>query len=181
MTARLFREPVLILATLAGGFALSVFGALAAPDLAHARATISIWPVLVLGGVAVARLIRLGPGMEGTGWLGWWAAGLAAYLVHLWFAFGEVYGFDIGAVRAGQGDLTAAANFGLLALWALSVAAAALPSEPPAESLLHAGASALFAVTALSSTLAFASHPVSVVLGAALLGLWLLSAWRRGR
>ena len=57
------------------------------------------------------------------------------------------------AEDVGGGDLTAAANFGLLALWALSVSAAALPSEPPAESTLHAAASALFFVAVMSSPL----------------------------
>ncbi|RMH51902.1 MAG: hypothetical protein D6686_03430 [Alphaproteobacteria bacterium] len=179
MTGGLVREPVQILAVLAAGALLTVFGALEAADAAHARATISAWPMLVLGGVAVARLIRLGTPVEGTGWLGWWAGGLAAYLWHLWFGFGAVYHFDMAAVRDGQGTLTAAANALLLILWALSLAAACLPSEPPAESALHVAASLLFAVTALVSTLGFAAHPASVLIGAGLVVLWLHALWRR--
>ncbi|RMF34950.1 MAG: hypothetical protein D6754_14110 [Alphaproteobacteria bacterium] len=174
-----FREPVLMLATLSAGLVVTVFGGLAAEDATHARAVYSIWPVLLLGGIAVARFIRLGPSMEGTGWLGWWSLGLIAYLIHLLFAFGGVYDFDPRAVIAGQGLFTAAVNVLLLVLWLLSVIAAFIPSEPPWERGLNIVTAALFIATALTSSLVFGHHPVSNALGVLLVVIWLVALWRR--
>lgn len=175
----LFREPVLVLATFALGFGVTVFAALAEPDPGLARATFSVWPALLLGGVAGARMIRRGPGLEGTGWLPWWAAGLLAYVLHLVFGFWGSYGGSLPAALAGQGLPTVALNFGLLALWSASVAAAVVPREPLWEQAMHGAASLAFAVAALGSTLAFGDHPVSRGLGALVLALWLHALWRR--
>lgn len=176
---RILREPVAVLSIFAAGLAATALGPLLADTPDHARAVWSVWPVLVLGGIAVARMIRRGPGMEGTGWLGWWTAGFLAYLVHLRFGFGVIYAYDLQAVRTGQGLVTTVANFTLLALWGLSLLATILPREPPGEQALHVLASGLFAVTALASTVLFAAHPVSVAIGAGLALIWLHALWRR--
>ncbi|HEU0221013.1 MAG TPA: hypothetical protein VFR34_02235 [Paracoccaceae bacterium] len=179
MQGGLFREPALILLVFAAGFAWTVFGALLAPSLDQARAVYSIWPALLLGGIAAERFLRMGPWLEGTGWLGWWAAGLLAYVIHLGFGYGVVFGFSFGAALESQGTLTVTLNFALLAAWALSVAAACVPKEPRWERALHALATLLLIVTALGSTLRLGVNPVSNALGAGLLVLWLHALWRR--
>ncbi|MEL6234380.1 MAG: hypothetical protein AAFR46_08215 [Pseudomonadota bacterium] len=175
----LLHERALILFIFAAGLFATALGPVLAANPDHARAVWSVWPVLVLGGVAVARLIRYGPGPIRTGWLGWWMAGFAFYLIHLWFGFAVIYGADPARVIAGQGLLTAVANTALLVVWGLSILAALLPHEPLGETALHILASLIFLATALPSTLVFADHPVSFAIGLALALLWAAALWRR--
>lgn len=177
----LLREPPLLLLAFSAGLALTVLLPPAQPDPVHARAIASIWPVMLIGGIAAARFLRVGPGLEGTGWLGWWVAGLLAYLVHLAFAWVAVFGWSVGAAAAAQGLPTTIANFALLLLWAASAIAASIPKEPRWEQALHAIATLLFIVTTLVSALVFAGHPVTRLLGLGLLALWLHALWRRMR
>lgn len=179
MKRGLLRERTVVLFVGAIGLALTMFGPLLTPNPDHARAVWSIWPVLVLGGVAVARLIRFDPVLTNAHWLGWWATGFVFYLIHLYFGFVVVYGGSIAAVLDGQGRLTAASNAALLLFWGGSILAALLPREPRGEVMLHRVASLLFAATALPSSLVFASHPMSRLTGVALLALWLNALWRR--
>lgn len=175
----LLHERALILFIFAAGLFATALGPVLAPNPDHARAVWSVWPVLILGGVAVARLIRYGPGPIRTGWLGWWMAGFAFYLIHLWFGFAVIYGADPTRVIAGQGLVTAVANTALLLLWGVSILAALLPREPPGEAAMHILASLIFVATALPSALLFADHPVSMAIGVALAALWVAALWHR--
>lgn len=179
MTGALLPQRTLILLVAAIGLAATMLGPLLSAHPDHARAVWSIWPVLVMGGIAVDRLIRLDPILENSSWLGWWSAGLIFYVVHLYFGFGVVYRGDVTAVLEGQGWLTAGSNAALLLFWSLSVLAALLPREPPGEVWLHRIASLLFAATALPASVVFADHPGSRLAGLALVAFWLLALWRR--
>lgn len=159
------------------GFAASMIAGLLAADADFARAKLTIWPCAALGGWAVALMLRggLGDGAEAPPWRVWWAWGLVAYAVHLWWGFGVVYGWDFGAVYAGQGALVATANFGLAVLWALSVivAFAGWPFR-----WLHIVTALLFAVAMLAASILF-GRDISPVGGAILLAIWIAAYYRR--
>lgn len=176
---RVIAPAALILLILAAGLAVTVFTSLQARDPAHARAIASIWPMLILGGAATAIYLARAPELERSGWLGWWAAGWLAYVVHLGFGFMGIYGGSLDAALAGQGALTVSVNLALLVLWTASVAAGFVPDEPWWERALHAGATLAFAVAALPSSLVFADHPVSRLIGAGLAAAWVGVIYRR--
>ncbi|HKK30512.1 MAG TPA: hypothetical protein VKA18_08995, partial [Alphaproteobacteria bacterium] len=89
----------------AAGLAITVFLSLSAENPDFARARYSVWPVIALGGWAVALMIRHGftLALGATHWRWWWSAGLAAYAVHLYWGFGAIYAWDLGLVVEGQG------------------------------------------------------------------------------
>lgn len=168
---------VAALAVFAIGLALTVFLSLSADDPAYARAKYSIWPVVALGGWAVALMLRHGftPALDATHWRVWWAGGLLAYALHLYWGFGVIYGASFRAVYAGQGALVASANFGLFALWLLSASAAF--ARLPAL-WLHLFAAALFVVATLAATILF-GRDISPVGGVIVLLLWLAALYLR--
>jgi hypothetical protein len=159
------------------GFAIAMFAGLLADDADYARAKYTIWPVVALGGWAVALMLRYGPGeaLAETSWRLWWAWGLLAYVLHLYWGFGLVYGGNLDAVYAGQGDIVATANFALLVLWAASVvwAYASWPGL-----WLHALTALLFIVSTLMASLAF-GRDISPYGGAMILVVWLAALYLR--
>ncbi|SMF51395.1 hypothetical protein SAMN06265365_11793 [Tistlia consotensis] len=175
MNGTLVRPPVAVLLLFAFGFALSIFAGLMASNAAYARAQYTIWPCLLLGGWATAILIRRAPALGRTGWRAWWIGGLVAYLVHLWFGFGVIYGWSFAAVYAGQGSLVASANFALALLW---LASALVPAEGRPWIVLHLATAALFIAASLGSTLLFARGP-SWAGGLALAVAWLAALYLR--
>ncbi len=159
------------------GFAIAIGLGLVADDADYARAKYTIWPVVALGGWAVALMLRYGPGeaLAETSWRMWWAWGLLAYVLHLYWGFGLVYGGDLDAVYAGQGNLVATVNFALLFLWAASVvwAYAGWPGF-----WLHALTALLFIVSTLMASLAF-GRDISPYGGAVILVVWLAALYMR--
>jgi hypothetical protein len=159
------------------GFAIAVFAGLLADDADYARAKYTIWPSVALGGWAIALMLRYGPGeaLAETSWRLWWAWGLLAYAIHLYWGFGVVYGGDLDAVYAGQGSLVATANFALLFLWAASViwAYAGWPGT-----WLHSLTALVFVASTLIASLVF-GRDISPYGGAIILVVWLAALYLR--
>lgn len=168
--ARAYIDPRIgAFAIFAMGVAAAVFLALLSRTPDYARAAYSVWPSLVLGGLAVAFALNGFPAYRTTAWRALWAFGFVAYLIHLWFAMGGVFDWRIDVVFERQGALVAAANLALAVLWALSVAAAymGLPA-----SWLHIATMALFVVATVASTIVFARGTGSLVGGGLLVIAW---------
>lgn len=128
---------------------------------AEAAALYTIWPVLLLGGVAAAIFIAKGrSAREDWGWTNWQVAGAAAYCVHFYVAFWLAFDGDVSAVFAAQGALTASANFTLTVLWPLS---ALLALCGRAIWPVHWGATLLFIAAAALSSLIYADSPAAGV------------------
>jgi hypothetical protein len=159
------------------GFAIAIFTGLLADDADYARAKCTIWPVIALGGWAVALMLRYGPGeaLAGTSWRLWWAWGLLAYVLHLYWGFGLVYGGDLDAVYAGQGSFVATANFALLVLWPASViwAYAGWPGF-----WLHAVTALVFVASTLVASIVFV-RDISPYGGALILVVWIAAIYLR--
>jgi hypothetical protein len=85
-------------------------------------------------------LYALGAGSPGRGawWRAFWTAGMAAYLLHFWWAVFGAYGGDIGAIVERQGWV-AGTNALATILWVADVAAAWLLEPPPGSAvrILH--------------------------------------------
>lgn len=159
------------------GFAIAVFVGLTAGNADVARAKATIWPCAALGGWAVALMIchGFGPARDAARWRVWWAWGLLAYAVHLWWGFGKIFDGSVAAVYASQGTVVATANFALLFLWGASVIAAF--AGWPAK-WLHIVTALLFAIAMLSASLLF-GRDFSPVGGAVLAVLWLGALYLR--
>ncbi len=159
------------------GFAASMAAGLLAADSDYARAKYTIWPCAALGGWAVALMLRHGFGREldATPWRIWWAWGLLAYAVHLWWGFGAIYAWDTASVYAGQGAVVATANFALFFLWAFSVIGAS--ARWPLW-WLHAATAVLFGVAMLAASILF-GRDISPVGGGILLAVWLAALYLR--
>lgn len=149
-------------------------GEMTPSEVAAAQAEWTVWPVLLLGGVAVTILIAKVPNAADWGWGGWWIAGAAAYLAHVYAGLGPVFGGSLAAMIAAQGWLVGGANLALAALWTASALAAWAGRR---ASPLHIGATALFVISTVLSTW---ERPGAVFwLGAALACLWLVAAEMR--
>tara|TARA_R110002096_G_scaffold62710_3_gene154707 strand:- start:627 stop:1199 length:573 start_codon:yes stop_codon:yes gene_type:complete len=159
------------------GFLLAMAAGLAADDAEYARAKYTIWPVVALGGWAVALMLRygLGDALDETAWRVWWAWGLVAYVVHLYWGYGVIFAGDVEAVYTGQGTVVASANFALFFLWAASVIAA-FARWPAAW--LHGLTALLFAVSTLVASILF-GRDISPVGGAIILVVWLAAIYLR--
>lgn len=173
----LMDQRILAFLVFAVGMALAVFLVLLASNVGYARAKYTIWPCVALGGWAVALMIRFGgtAGLDRTAWRTWWAWGLVAYVVHLWWGFGVIFGWSVDAVYAGQGSLVAGANFTLLGLWAVSVAVSFL--RWPMD-WLHFIAALLFAVSTLTASILF-GRDISPIGGVLILAVWLAALYMR--
>ena len=155
----------LALLAFAVSMAVALLGPLASGDLVYNRTRFTIWATLLLAIPAVVRFIlAIGRMPPGRTWRAWWTAALGGYLVHLWYGFGVMFTGDLAATFEAQGTVVAAGNFLLAILWLASVALAW--SGRPAF-WLHAVATLLFCVSAVTSTLVF-GRPPSPWFGAAL-------------
>ncbi|NKB49156.1 MAG: hypothetical protein GKS02_07305 [Alphaproteobacteria bacterium] len=168
-------QPVIILFIFALGTAAAVFGAIASDNVDFARARLTVWTCLALGAWATAIVIARAPHLQDTSWARWWIAGLIAYLVHLWFGFGVIFEWSLGAVFQSQTALVAGANFALLALWLVSAVIAAVKRGPL---WLHLATTALFAAAALISTLSLWDTPAFYG-GLLIAALWLAALYYR--
>ncbi|MGB0851945.1 MAG: hypothetical protein ACPGSI_01530 [Pikeienuella sp.] len=93
--------------------------------IAEMQARLTVWPVLILGGVAAALFIAKAPERHWNwGWAAWSIAGYLAYLVHIYAAVWEHFG-GWSATLAHQGWLVLGANLFLLAIWTVSSGMAA--------------------------------------------------------
>lgn len=93
-------------------------------EIAEMEARLTVWPVLILGGVAAALFIAKAPERHWTwGWAGWSITGYLAYLVHLYAGY-SVYFDGWSATLAHQGWLVLGANLFLLGIWTISSALA---------------------------------------------------------
>lgn len=133
----------------------------------------TVWPPLLLGGVAAAIFIAHVPDLdEDWGWAGWSAAGAGAYLIHV--HAGLDYFGGLGAMFEKQGLLVAGANIALAMLWTASAVAALMGRWPL---WLHGSAMGLLVVTTLVSTW---DRPGAVAwLGYALGAAWIVTGVTR--
>jgi uncharacterized integral membrane protein len=146
-------------------FAVALSLALLAPlafgDVLFNRARFSAWGTLLVGTPAlflfVLRLCRMPLGRD---WLTWWTAGLAMYLVHLWYGFVLSLGASLRVTYELQGTLVATSNFAVAALWLASVVAGWFAWR---AMLLHLTATLLFAVSAITSSLIFGRWPSPLI------------------
>lgn len=161
--------------------AVALLGPLASDDLVYNRTRYAIWATLLLAIPAVVRFIlALGRAPPGRAWRAWWTAALCGYLVHLWYGFGVMFAGDLAATFDAQGTLVAGSNFALALLWLASVAVAWSGRR---AFWLHAIATLLLCVSAITSTLVFGRPPspwfgaaFAVGIAAATIGrLWLLA------
>lgn len=89
-------------------------------EIARMQAQLTIWPVLVMGGIGAAIFIAKAPRDHwGWGWRWWSIGGYVAYLVHLYAGFWLYFG-GWDAMLTHQGGLVLGANLTLLALWTVS-------------------------------------------------------------
>lgn len=160
---------------LGAGVAASIaFGTISSnPD--YGRAILTIWPCLALGVLSVAVALVRGIGETDRSWFPYWVAGFVAYLVHLFFGFGLIYGASISATFAGQGLVAAAGNFGLFALWGLSLGFEVMGRG---SKQLHFAALSLFAASTLGSTL-LADRVATQIGGGAIICLWFAAIYVR--
>lgn len=165
---RIIAPGVGIFAIFAIATAASVFAALLSPTPHYTRVAYTIWPCILMGGLAIAIALNQAPRYRTRPWRFAWGLGFLGYLFHLWLALDTVFDWDIVAVFESQGVIVAAANFLLLPLWGISAVAAYLGRNPP---WLHLAAMALFIATSVASTVLFAG-------GAGLFGgVLLLLGW----
>ena len=159
------------------GFLIAIASGLAADNADYARAKYTVWPMMALGGWTVALMLRYGfcARLDETAWRTWWAWGFLAYVVHLYWGFGIVFGWSFAAVYAGQGSLVAGANFTLLVLWGASVLASF--ARWPAR-WLHILTALFFAVSAMVASIVF-GRDISPIGGAIILGIWLVALYLR--
>lgn len=162
-------------AVLGFGMAVIVFLGLGGGNVAHERASLSLWPFLALTAWSVAAYIQRAPSLRGSGWAELWIIGLIAYAVHIWFAFGGVYHWSFPALLSGQGWLVGTLNFVLLALWFFSAAAALFGIAAP---WLHLLATGVLVVMLMVATLVFGG--ISAMVAGALIALiWLGALYLR--
>ena len=158
---------ILIAAALFGPSMLST----ASPDateIALIQSKWTVWPAILLGGVAAALFVARWPlDQEDWGWSGWWIMGALAFLAHVYASFWLYFGGSFSDMFAAQGWLVAGSNWLLTGLWTASagVAWAGWRAAP-----LHAAATGLFIV---STALATYDRPGNVQL----LGLGLVAIW----
>jgi len=152
------------------GMGFVVFASIAAPDIPHARAKFSIWLSIALAAPALALFIRdyRLAGMTQT-WRLYWTFALAAYLVHLWYAFVIMFHASVAAVIASQGVVTASFNTLTTVLWFADVVSAWLRAGERGATILRVAAHAAVGAAAVLSTILFARDATSVVLGLFLL------------
>ncbi len=134
MTARSF-DPLPV------GTALCLLG-LAVAGMTFATIGITEWTArlaMMLAAPAIVLYV-LGADSPGRGawWRAFWTAGMAAYLLHVWWAVFGAYGGDIGAIVERQGWV-AGTNALATILWVADVAAAWLIRPPPGSAvrILH--------------------------------------------
>jgi hypothetical protein len=136
---------------------VALLGPLAFGDIDYNRTRFTAWATLLLGTPAlVLFLARVGYSSLDARWLDWWTAGLAMYLIHLWYGFGVMLAASFTATYDLQGALVATSNFALAGLWLASAIAGWLgrPAIP-----LHAAATLLFTVSAIISAIVFGRPP----------------------
>ena len=174
---RSFRPTVAIaaFAVLSFGMAVIVFLGLGGGNVAHERASLSLWPFLALTAWSVAVYIQRAPTLRGSGWAELWIIGFVAYAVHVWFAFGGVYHWSFAAVLSGQGWLVGTMNFVLLGLWFCSAAAALFGIG---AHWLHLATTVVLVVMMLVATLIFGST-TAVIAGALVALIWLGALYLR--
>jgi hypothetical protein len=154
---RLAGIPSLALLGFAVAMAMALLGPLATSDLVYNRTRFTIWATVVLAIPAVVLFIlAIGRAPPGATWRAWWTAAFGGYLVHLWYGFGVMFAGDLAATFDAQGTLVAGSNFVLALVWLASVACA-WSARPAAW--LHALATLLFLVSAITSTLVFGRPP----------------------
>lgn len=89
-------------------------------EIAALQARLTVWPVLILGGIAAALFIAKAPGRHWNwGWPAWSIAGYLAYLVHIYAGYWEHFG-SWSAMLGHQGWIVLGANLALLFLWSVS-------------------------------------------------------------
>lgn len=165
---------ILVVAALFGPGLFST-EAMTPADLAARQAKWTVWPALILGGVAVGLFIARAPrDLDAWGWPGWQIAGAGAYIAHVYAGFWIYFGGSFRAMLEAQGALVAASNWTLTLLWSLS-ALAAWRGRP--AFWLHAASTAAFVI---SAALATYDRPGGVRwLGLAIAAVWLAIAAAR--
>jgi hypothetical protein len=79
------------------------------------RTIVTIWMTILF--LIPAMFLYL-TGRRETTWSYWlWTFALLSYLVHFYFAYGEIHGYSVGSVYAKQGAVTATYNFIITAVW----------------------------------------------------------------
>ena len=117
---------------------------------AASQAKWTIWPVLLLGGVAAALFIARAPlDEEEWGWSSWQIAGAIAYGGHIYAAFWIYFGGSFAAMYAAQGWLVAGSNWLLAILWTASALAAWTNRR---AFWLHGATTLLFVISTVLST-----------------------------
>jgi hypothetical protein len=101
------------------GIAGITFLSLSEPDVSYARTQLTALLAMVLATPAVALYI-VEVRSPGRWWRAFWTVGLAAYLVHFWWAVFRTYYGDFDAIVARQAWV-AYTNFIVTALWLLDV------------------------------------------------------------
>jgi len=124
---------------LASGVALLLLGigiggitfmSLSESDVGYARTQWTALLAMVLATPAIALyILEIGP--PGRWWRAFWTVGLAAYLVHFWWAVFRSYYGDFDAIVARQGWV-AYTNLAVTILWLADVILAWLAPASPA-------------------------------------------------
>jgi hypothetical protein len=112
------------------GIAGITFLSLSQNDVSYARTQWTALLAMVLATPAIALyVLEIGP--PGRWWRALWTVGLAAYLVHFWWAVFRSYYGDFDAIVARQGWV-AFTNFAVTILWLADVILAWLAPASPA-------------------------------------------------
>lgn len=154
------------------------FGTLGADDVTYARTAWSARLALMIAAPAIVLYV-LETGAPSVWWRAFWSAGMAVYLLHVWWAIARTFGGDFGAVVERQGWV-AGTNALATFLWVADVLAAWLIRSPGlAVRTLHflawlvVGVSFIVASAVFRTGLSAAfGYVLLTALGAALVARW---------